>query len=184
MTRALLLVLSLLLLPMLSVQGQDAPETTDRPPPPVKWTYGLFGGAFKADLTVYQGGARDAAGEIVVTVKDRLTHWNGRAISNRDQFTLELFGTKPGEIVEITFERPNPDKKTVVSWKNPMSGPWTRKSRGSVPQARGPHPHLELAEQRGRYAPGPSAQTRRAPAGATQAYGRLGSPEGGPRARA
>ena len=111
MTRALLLVLSLLLLPMLSVQGQDAPETTDRPPLLVKWTYGLFGGAFKADLTLYQGGARDAAGEIVVTVKDRLTHWNGRAISNRDQFTLELFGTKPGEIVEITFERPNPDKK-------------------------------------------------------------------------
>ncbi len=98
-------LLALLLVPLLVV-AQDKPE-----PPPRKWTYGSFGVAMRADLTIYQGGARNAAGEVVVTVDDRLLAWDGKELKTLDDFCRALYATKPGQEVEITFERPVKDSK-------------------------------------------------------------------------
>jgi len=107
----LFFALLLLALPFAAI-AQDKPE-----PPPRKWTYGSFGVAMRPDLTIYQGGARNAAGEIVVTTDDRLLTWNGKELKSLDDFCRSLYATKPGEEVEITFERPNKDTKEKSTLK-------------------------------------------------------------------
>jgi hypothetical protein len=76
--------------------------------PPRKWTFGSMGVALRADLEVFQGGARDEAGEIVIKEKDRLLKWNGTELKTLDDFCRSLYATKPGDIVEVELSRPCP----------------------------------------------------------------------------
>lgn len=104
-------LITLMLIPFVAV-AQDKPQ-----PVPRKWTFGSFGVAIRADLTIYQGGARNAAGEIVVTVDDRLLTWNGKELKTLDDFCRYLYATKPGEEVDITLERADAatkEKKTLA----------------------------------------------------------------------
>ena len=66
-----------------------------------KSPHGHFGGAFKKDLTVYQGGARDADGNLVILKNDRILTWNGRELKNRDELCRAIYATSPGEMVEV-----------------------------------------------------------------------------------
>ncbi|MCG3183095.1 MAG: hypothetical protein ICCCNLDF_01179 [Planctomycetes bacterium] len=78
--------------------------------PPRKWTFGSMGVAMRDDLTVYQGGAKDADGNIAIKEHDRLLKWNGTELKNLDDFCRNLYATKPGEIVEVEISRPIKDK--------------------------------------------------------------------------
>ncbi len=93
-------LLCLLLVPFM-VNAQDEPEYQ----PPRTADFGIIGIAIKEDLTVTQGGARDAAGKQVIEPGDRLLKWNGEELKDRDTFCRKLYATKPGETVEIEFER-------------------------------------------------------------------------------
>jgi hypothetical protein len=58
--------------------------------PPRKWTFGSMGIAMRADLEVFQGGARNEAGEIVIKEKDRLVKWGGKELKTLDDFCRQL----------------------------------------------------------------------------------------------
>lgn len=92
--------------------AQDKPE-----PPPRKWTFGMIGVAMRPDLTIYQGGGKNAAGELVVTEGDRLLTWGGKDLKNLDDFCRALYRTKPGEEVEVSFERADKDTKEKKTLK-------------------------------------------------------------------
>lgn len=115
-------LLALLLIPF-AVVAQDKPEALPR-----KWTYGSFGVAMRPDLTIYQGGARNAAGEIVLTTDDRLLTWNGLELKTLDDFCRNLYATKPGQEVEVTFERTDKDtkEKKTLSAKIKLGDPRTQ----------------------------------------------------------
>lgn len=115
-------LLALLLIPF-TVVAQDKPEALPR-----KWTYGSFGVAMRPDLTIYQGGARNAAGEIVLTTDDRLLTWNGLELKTLDDFCRNLYATKPGQEVEVTFERSDKDtkEKKTLSAKIKLGDPRTQ----------------------------------------------------------
>lgn len=74
--------------------------------PPRKFTFGLMGVAMRADLTVYQGGARDEQGNIVIKEKDQLRTWNGKELKTLDDFCRALYATEPGDVVDVQIERP------------------------------------------------------------------------------
>lgn len=83
--------------------------------PPRKFTFGLMGVAMRADLTVYQGGARDADGNIVIKEHDRLQKWNGKDLKSLDDFCRALYATKPGELVEVEISSPGDGENRLVS---------------------------------------------------------------------
>ncbi|MBK8208061.1 MAG: hypothetical protein IPK87_14895 [Planctomycetes bacterium] len=83
--------------------------------PPRKFTFGLMGVAMRADLTVYQGGARDADGNIVIKEKDKLQKWNGKELKTLDDFCRALYATKPGELVEVEISSPGDGEKRLVT---------------------------------------------------------------------
>lgn len=107
MRRAALLLAVVFLLPCLAVAQQAAQEDE----PPRRWTYGTFGVAMRPDLTIYQGGARDAAGNVVLKENDRLLKWNDTALASLDDFCRALYASEPGQEVRVTFERPAADGK-------------------------------------------------------------------------
>ncbi len=82
--------------------------------PPRKWTFGSIGIAMRDDLTVYQGGAKDADGNIVIQEKDQLLKWNGKELKTLDDFCRNLYATKPGEIVEVEIASPGDGEKRLV----------------------------------------------------------------------
>ncbi|MCB9934410.1 MAG: hypothetical protein H6840_01865 [Planctomycetes bacterium] len=82
--------------------------------PPRKWTFGSMGIAMRDDLTVYQGGARDADGNIVIQEKDQLLKWNGKELKTLDDFCRNLYATKPGEIVDVEIASPGDGEKRLV----------------------------------------------------------------------
>ncbi len=83
--------------------------------PPRKFTFGLMGVAMRADLTVYQGGARDADGNIVIMEKDKLLKWNGKELKSLDDFCRALYTTKPGELVDVEIATPGDGEKRLVT---------------------------------------------------------------------
>ncbi|MCA8910643.1 MAG: hypothetical protein KDB82_02975, partial [Planctomycetes bacterium] len=101
MRRLIPLLCAALLLPCFVSHAQEAEYK-----PPRKWTFGLFGGAFDAKLKLSQGGARDAEGNIAITVGDRLLKWDGDELKDRDDFCRKLYASKPGDVVEIQFAHP------------------------------------------------------------------------------
>ncbi|MCC6466632.1 MAG: hypothetical protein IT463_14925 [Planctomycetes bacterium] len=107
MRRAALLLAALMLLPCLN-RAQDASE------PPRRWSFGTFGVAMRPDLVINQGGARDAAGNIVLKEGDRLLKWNDTALAGLDDFCRCLYASRPGEEVQVMFERPGADGKPVA----------------------------------------------------------------------
>ena len=102
--------------------GQD--DSSDEYRPPRKFSFGLIGVALREDLTVYQGGARDADGNIVIQRKDRLLKWNGKELKTLDDFCRNLYETKPGDIVEVEISRPTDgDKREVLTVKAKLGDP-------------------------------------------------------------
>ncbi len=98
-------LLCLLLVPFM-VNAQEPAEYQ----PPRTADFGIIGIAIKEDLTVTQGAARDADGRQVIEPGDRLLVWNGDELKGRDTFYRKLYATKPGETVEIEFERKPKDE--------------------------------------------------------------------------
>ncbi|MBZ0134849.1 MAG: hypothetical protein K8I27_00585 [Planctomycetes bacterium] len=94
------------------LNSQNEPAEEYRPPR--KFTFGLFGVAMREDLTVYQGGARDADGNIVIKEKDQLLKWNGTELKTLDDFCRSLYATKPGDIVEVEIATPGDGEKRLV----------------------------------------------------------------------
>jgi hypothetical protein len=93
-------LLCLLLVPFM-VNAQEKPKYQ----PPRTADFGIIGIAMKDDLTVTQGGARAPDGKLVLEPGDKLLKWNGEVLKDRDTFCRNLYATKPGEVVEIKFER-------------------------------------------------------------------------------
>lgn len=92
--------------------------------PPRKFTFGLFGGAMREDLTLYQGGARNEAGEIVIKENDRLLKWAGKELASLDDFCRALYATKPGDVVEVEISRPaEGDKRETLTVKIKLGDP-------------------------------------------------------------
>lgn len=108
---SLCLCVILLFGPTAIVSQDDASEEYS---PPRKFTFGLMGVALRDDLTVYQGGARDADGNIVIKEKDQLLKWNGAEIKTLDDFCRSLYATKPGESVEVEIATPGDGEKRLV----------------------------------------------------------------------
>lgn len=94
------------------IVSQDEPAEEYRPPR--KFSFGLFGVAMREDLTVYQGGARDADGNVVIKEKDRLLKWQGNELKTLDDFCRNLYATKPGDIVEVEIATPGDGEKRLV----------------------------------------------------------------------
>lgn len=92
--------------------------------PPRKFTFGLFGAAMREDLTLYQGGARNEAGEIVIKENDRLLKWAGKELASLDDFCRALYATKPGDVVEVEISRPaEGDKRETLTVKIKLGDP-------------------------------------------------------------
>ncbi|MCA8914852.1 MAG: hypothetical protein KDB90_05530 [Planctomycetes bacterium] len=120
MRRIALLLFAAMLVPMFATNAQDADYK-----PPRKWTFGSMGVALRNDLTVYQGGARDADGNIVITEKDRLLKWDGKELKTLDDFCRSLYATKPGDICEVEISRPvvDSDERTTLTVKIKLADP-------------------------------------------------------------
>lgn len=104
------------------INSQD--EQPEEYRPPRKFSFGLIGVALREDLTVYQGGARDADGNIVIQQKDRLMKWNGEELKTLDDFCRNLYETKPGDIVEVEISRPTDgDEREVLTVKAKLGDP-------------------------------------------------------------
>jgi hypothetical protein len=114
---ATLFALALLIVPCIA---QDAEYK-----PPRKWTFGSMGIAMRADLEVFQGGARDEAGEIVIKEKDRLLKWNGNELKTLDDFCRQLYASKPNDIVEVEISRPidGKDERETLTVKIKLADP-------------------------------------------------------------
>jgi hypothetical protein len=110
-------VLALLIAPCIA---QDAEYK-----PPRRWTFGSMGVALRADLEVFQGGARDEAGEIVIKEKDRLLKWNGTDLKTLDDFCRQLYASKPNDIVEVEISRPKAegDERETLTVKIKLADP-------------------------------------------------------------
>lgn len=113
-------VLTALVAVLASAIAQDAEYK-----PPRKWTFGSMGVAMRDDLTIYQGGARDADGNIVIKEKDRLLKWNGAELKTLDDFCRGLYATKPDEIVEVEISRPieGKDERETLTVKIKLGDP-------------------------------------------------------------
>lgn len=109
--RVAMLLLLVLLSPTVLV-SQEEPGEEYRPPR--KFSFGLFGVALREDLTVYQGGARDADGNVVIKEKDQLLKWQGNELKTLDDFCRNLYATKPGDIVEVEIATPGDGEKRLV----------------------------------------------------------------------
>jgi hypothetical protein len=106
MARRVIAAFTLVLLSVLSV-------TAEGDGPPRRQTFGLIGVALRADLTVYQGGARDAEGAQVIREGDRLLTFNGAALADLDAFCRALYATTPGRTATIELERRDEDGKAA-----------------------------------------------------------------------
>lgn len=106
------------LLIVLAVFGPTVTVSQEEPAkeyrPPRKFSFGLFGVAMREDLTVYQGGARDADGNVVIKEKDQLLKWQGNELKTLDDFCRNLYATKPGDIVEVEIATPGDGEKRLV----------------------------------------------------------------------
>ncbi|MBX3460692.1 MAG: hypothetical protein KF696_12140 [Planctomycetes bacterium] len=92
--------------------------------PPRKFTFGSMGVAMRADLTVYQGGARDEQGNIVIKENDQLRKWHGKELKTLDDFCRALYATKPGELVDVEISRPaEGDKRETLTVKIKLGDP-------------------------------------------------------------
>src|SRR5690606_26830602 len=89
--------------------------------PPRKFTFGLMGVAMRDDLTVYQGGARDADGNIVIKENDRLLQWAGSELKNLDDYCKALYATKPGDVVEVRIKRGDDTLDVKVKLADPKA---------------------------------------------------------------
>jgi hypothetical protein len=88
-----------MLMPLLAL-AQD-PEFK----PPRNVDFGQIRIAINGNMVVTAGGLQDAEGKAVVEPGDKLLAWNGAALPDRDTFCRKLYASKPGESVEIEFER-------------------------------------------------------------------------------
>jgi hypothetical protein len=93
-----------------SAEGED---NGHRYQPPTTHDFGLLGFALRDDMRLRQGGFRNPEGEIVVTTGDRVVRFNGERVSSSEEFTRVLYGTEPGQQVEVEFERRNSDGEWV-----------------------------------------------------------------------
>lgn len=89
-----------------AIVAQNAPEK-----PKDKRSHGVFRGALKKDLTIYQGGARDKDGNLVIVKNDKLLTWNGIELKTRDDFCRELYKTSAGDLIEVGIERKDKEGK-------------------------------------------------------------------------
>ncbi|MHC4840085.1 MAG: PDZ domain-containing protein [Planctomycetota bacterium] len=105
MFRTILALAVLVAVSAVSSIAQEAPESE------IKSPHGHFGGAFRKNLTVYQGGARDAEGNIVIQKNDRILSWNGNELNSRDELCRAIYATTPNELVEVGIERKAKDGK-------------------------------------------------------------------------
>ena len=93
------------------LNGADAPEAPAKPAyaVPRTWSFGQLGVALKDDLTIEQGGPKDAQGKFVATVGDKLLEWNGQKLATLDDYCRCLYASKPGDEVTLKIARPDAD---------------------------------------------------------------------------
>lgn len=125
------------------LNGADAPEAPAKPAyaVPRTWSFGQLGVALKDDLTIEQGGPKDAQGKFVATVGDKLLEWNGQKLATLDDYCRCLYASKPGDEVTLKIARPDADNTkpplelTVVA----RLGDPKRTSPTSITPARNAH---------------------------------------------